>query len=87
MAGATLWHSRHPGRFDERPAIPIADLIGQVLDDLAPDAEALGCIDEIERCRTIAGAGTSADAQLAVFAAHEKSANRDRALDAVTDCW
>ena len=38
-----------------------------------------------ERCRTIVGVGTSADAQLAVFAEHEKKENRERALDAVTD--
>ena len=51
----------------EDGAIPVADIVAQVLDDVLPDAEALNCVDEIERCRTIAGAGTSADAQLAVF--------------------
>jgi glutamate---cysteine ligase / carboxylate-amine ligase len=71
--------------FDGRPAVPVTDAIAHVLDEIAPDAEALGCVDELARCRTIADAGTSADAQLAVFAAHEKSANHERALEAVTD--
>ena len=42
----------------------------------------LGCSTSLARCRD---AGTSADAQLAVFRAHEKSESRERALDAVND--
>ena len=39
-----------------------------------PDAEALGCATRMcERCRAIVGTGTSADAQIAVFEAHEKT--------------
>jgi carboxylate-amine ligase len=45
----------------------------------------LGCAAEINRCRAIAGAGTSADAQLAVFEAHAQSAGRDAALRAVSE--
>lgn len=66
-------------------AVRVADLLAQVLDDVMADAEALGCAEEIERCRTIVDAGTSADAQLAVFDAHEKTADRASALSAVTD--
>jgi carboxylate-amine ligase len=69
----------------ENGAVPVADVVAQVLDDVLPDAEALGCVEEIERCRTIAGAGTSADAQLALFDSHTKSKGRDSALHAVTD--
>jgi carboxylate-amine ligase len=68
----------------EHGAIPITDMLAQVLDDVAPDADALGCSQEIERCRVIAGSGTSADAQLAVFEAHNKTTDRDSALHAVT---
>jgi hypothetical protein len=39
----------------------------------------------MERCRTIVGAGTSADAQMAVFEAHGKKEGRAQALSAVTD--
>ena len=66
-------------------AITVAGMMEQVLEEAAADAIALGCFDEIGRCRTIVGAGTSADAQMAVFEAHGKTESRDRALDAVTD--
>lgn len=66
-------------------AVSVADLLAQVIDDVMPDAEALGCVAELERCRTIAGGGTSADGQLAVFEANAKTAGPDRALDAVAD--
>jgi carboxylate-amine ligase len=57
----------------------------RVIEDTAADAVALGCAAEINRCRAIAGAGTSADAQLAVFEAHAQSAGRDGALRAVSE--
>src|SRR4051812_7946646 len=66
-------------------AITVADFVEQVLEEAAADAEALGCLAEMERCRTIVNAGTSADAQMAVFEKHGKTADRARALGAVTD--
>jgi carboxylate-amine ligase len=69
----------------EHGAITAAGLMEQVLEETAADAEALGCLAEMERCRTIVGAGTSADAQMAVYEAHGKTEGRARALDAVTD--
>jgi len=48
-------------------------MLEQVLSDVAPDAAALGCSNHVARCRAIVGAGTSADAQIAVFQAHEKN--------------
>ncbi len=60
-------------------------MIEQVIEETAEDAEALGCLDEMRRCRTIVGAGTSADAQMAVYEAHGSSEGRERALQAVTD--
>ena len=65
-------------------AVTVADMLERAIDDSAADAEALGCGDEIRRCRTIVGAGTSADAQLAVFEAHPEQ-SREAALRAVTD--
>ena len=50
-----------------------------------PDAEALGCLPELRRCRTIVGAGTSADTQMAVFEAHARGSSPAHALQAVTD--
>ncbi len=66
-------------------AITVADMVEQVVEDTSADAEALGCLEELRRCRTIVGTGTSADAQLAVFEAHDKTGGHSRALQAVTD--
>jgi len=66
-------------------AVTVAEMLERVIEDTAADAVALGCAAEINRCRTIAGAGTSADAQLAVFEAHAQSAGRDGALRAVSE--
>ena len=61
-------------------------MLDQVIEEVAADAEALGCTTEIGRCRAIVGAGTSADAQLAVFEAHGREARAaSSALGAVTD--
>jgi carboxylate-amine ligase len=65
-------------------AVSIPTMIEEVIEETAEDAAALGCTDELERCRAIAIAGTSADAQLAVFHAHGKTAGRAAALQAVT---
>jgi carboxylate-amine ligase len=69
----------------ETGAVTVAEVTDQVTEETAADAEALGCLAEMQRCRTIVGAGTSADAQIAVYQAHGKSEDRARALDAVTD--
>jgi carboxylate-amine ligase len=66
-------------------AVTVAELLERTLADTAADAAALGCTDEINRCRAIAGAGTSADAQLAVFEAHRTTANDAAALRAVME--
>ena len=66
-------------------AITVAEMLEQVVDETSADAEALGCLAEVQRCRTIVGSGTSADAQMAVFEEHGKTEGRARALRAVTD--
>jgi carboxylate-amine ligase len=70
---------------DGSGAVTVAELLEQVLQDVMPDAEALACAPNVERCRAIIGTGTSADAQIAVFEAHEKTGGRERALNAVND--
>src|SRR5262249_17270458 len=64
----------------EDGAVTVAEMLERVICDTAADAAALGCTAEIDRCRAIVGAGTSADAQLAVFGAHKRT--RDPALGA-----
>jgi carboxylate-amine ligase len=71
---------------DGTGAIGVGEFLDQVIDEIAADAQELGCINELRRCRAIIGAGTSADAQLAVFEAQQQqSASRENALNAVTD--
>jgi carboxylate-amine ligase len=66
-------------------AVTVAGLLEQILEETAEDADALDSLAEMNRCRTIVGAGTSADAQMAVFEAHGKTETRAQALQAVTD--
>src|SRR5205807_7052913 len=60
----------------EEGAVTVAEMLDRVAEDTAKDAEALGCTAEIRRCRAIVGSGTSADAQLAVFQAHNGGERR-----------
>ena len=68
----------------EAGAISVAEMLDRVIEDTAADAEALDCIAEVRRCRAIVDAGTSADAQLAVFEAQKANGSREEALRAVT---
>jgi glutamate---cysteine ligase / carboxylate-amine ligase len=71
----------------DRPrGLPFARWLDQVIDEAADDAAALGCLDDVVRCRTIVADGTSADAQLAVYRqARDKGAEREEALAAVSE--
>ena len=66
-------------------AVTVAEMLERVIADTAADAAALGCGAEIDRCRAIIDCGTSADAQLSVFASHRKGGSRAAALRAVID--
>jgi glutamate---cysteine ligase / carboxylate-amine ligase len=68
----------------EEGAVTVDEMLGRVIEETSADADALGCADEIARCRAIVGGGTSADAQLAVFEA-QRSHGGEAALRAVTD--
>ena len=61
MAGPALWRTGHLR--DARGRHPVGDMLDRVL-ACAPDAEALGCAEQVEHCRDIVMEGTSADAQL-----------------------
>jgi carboxylate-amine ligase len=52
-------------------AVGIGEMLGTVLDIVTAEAEALGCADQLERCRAIIIEGTSADAQLRIFTENE----------------
>jgi glutamate---cysteine ligase / carboxylate-amine ligase len=66
-------------------AVSVAEMLDQLIEEIADDAAALCCLPHLQRCRSIVGAGTSADTQLAVFEAHARSGSPARALRAVTD--
>jgi len=69
----------------EEGAVTVGEMLNRVIEEAAGDAEALGCADEIEHCRSIVGGGTSADSQLAVFERHQDRAGHHGALQAVTE--
>lgn len=65
---------------------PYRDLIAELVELVLPDAEALGCSEELLRVGEILDRGTSADRQRAVYdAAIERGADHDAALVDVVD--
>jgi carboxylate-amine ligase len=72
-------------KIDGEGAITVADMLEEVIEEVLPHAQALGCETYLDRCRAIIDTGTSADAQLAVFDACDKTRSREQALEAVTD--
>jgi carboxylate-amine ligase len=72
--------------FGRGEAVPYRDLVEELIALVADEADRLGCRDEVERTRTIAAEGASADRQLAVyFAAIEQGHSEEAALRAVVD--
>src|SRR5262249_16451539 len=69
----------------DKGAVTVAEMLDRAIEDSKADAEMLDCVTDISRCRTIVAAGTSADAQLAVFNANDPAKDRARALSAVTE--
>ena len=66
--------------------IPFAQLFEELLELIRVDADALGCVPEVEHVRTILSGGTSAHRQLAVHEAAKKGdATEEEAAQAVVD--
>lgn len=63
--------------------VTVGDLLDQILELAAIDAKALACCEQAEQCRAIILEGTSADAQLRIFAENERE-GEDVALHNVT---
>jgi carboxylate-amine ligase len=51
--------------------IAVGGMLDRVLGQIAADADALACADQVEHCRAIIAEGTSADSQLQIFAENE----------------
>jgi carboxylate-amine ligase len=52
-------------------AVAVGDMLDRLLEQVAGDAEALGCAETLGNCRTIVLEGTSADAQMRIFTENE----------------
>jgi glutamate---cysteine ligase / carboxylate-amine ligase len=49
-------------------AISMTEMLEDAIDRVGPGADALGCLDDVNQCSKIVREGSSADAQLRVFA-------------------
>ncbi len=72
--------------FGKGEVVPVADLVEEMIALTREDAEAFGCVTEVEHARTIVRRGTSAHRQLAIYReAVAGGAAREDALRAVVD--
>ncbi|KQP31005.1 carboxylate--amine ligase [Methylobacterium sp. Leaf102] len=89
LAQENLWRAQHGGTkaemIDEasEQAVPFGEALDRLLTLIVEDAEALGCVAEVEAARRIVRDGTSAECQIAAF---ETVRSDDRSsLGAVVD--
>jgi carboxylate-amine ligase len=72
--------------FGKGEVVPVGDLVEEIIALTAEDAEAFGCVAEVEHARDIVRRGTSAHRQLAIHAeALEAGRSREEAQRAVVD--
>ena len=72
--------------FGKGTLVPFPELIDELIELVRLDAEAFGCLPEVERARDLVRDGTSADRQVAVYrSAIDAGASDDEALKAVVD--
>jgi carboxylate-amine ligase len=66
--------------------VPYADLVEEMIELLRPDAEELGCLEQVERARVIVKEGTSADRQREVVRkAMAAGASTEEAMQGLVD--
>jgi glutamate---cysteine ligase / carboxylate-amine ligase len=61
-------HGVHATFASSTGALSVTEMLEVTLDRIAADAEALGCLEDVNHCRKIVSEGSSADAQLSIFA-------------------
>jgi carboxylate-amine ligase len=90
LASENKWRAQRygiHGSFVDRVqgrAVPVSEATRTLLDMISEDAKALGCDQALKQIRRILEDGTSADAQITVFAeAEERTKSRGEALKAV----
>src|SRR5690606_15431541 len=68
-----------------RRAVTIPEVVDSLIEQIAGDAEALGCKETVASARAILKRGTSADTQISVYReAEHRTGSRTEALKAVT---
>ena len=92
LISENLWRAQRYGvhgslmDFGRGDLVSFPDLVDELIEMTRVDAEALGCVAELEHTRTIAARGTSADLQLAAYRqAISQGATEHDALRAVVD--
>jgi len=90
LVGENRWRAQRYGMseglidFGRGEVVPFAELLDELIELLAEDAEALQCVAEVEAARDILQRGNSAARQRAVRAAElEASGDEDKAMAAV----
>ncbi len=90
LVGENRWRAQRYGMseglidFGRGEVVPYADLLEELIALVAQDAEALGCVAEVEGARDILKKGNSADRQRAMRAAElEMSGDEKKAMRAV----
>jgi carboxylate-amine ligase len=90
LIGENRWRAQRYGvsqgliDFGAAEIAPFNQLADELCDLLQEDAEALGCVPELERIKEIAANGNSADSQRAVCAtAHENGSDHGEQMRAV----
>lgn len=72
--------------FGRGTMVPYGELLDEIIELVRPDADVLGCTDEVLQARDILGRGTSAHHQRRVYTeARVAGASNDEALKAVVD--
>jgi carboxylate-amine ligase len=84
LVSENVWRAQRYGTagdlmdYGKSALVPFDELIDELVELLRPDAEALGCVQEVEHARVIAREGTSAARQLATY---QESINEGRPVD------
>ncbi len=92
LISENIWRAQRYGvegtlmDFGKGVLVPFSELVEELIEVVAPDAEELGCWPEVERARTIVAEGTSAERQIAKYQESlEAGASTEEALKAVVD--
>jgi carboxylate-amine ligase len=92
LISENIWRAQRYGidgtlmDFGKGVLVPYEDLLEEMIELVRPDAEELGCVEQVEHARTIVEVGTSADHQIRIYqAAIAGGASNEEALRSVVD--